>query len=236
MLTLGQAIELFSDQVGQGRDPGKEINLVCAKLVREQDCYGSYELVAFTVTADADGQGFITLPVRYIDIRGAVETSVANSVCAIPLPIRNNWYEFTIGNLGMLKGSNPMEGIIPITMSEGDTQRRFKVPVCPTPGSLAYFYCICKRDFLFMENDDDVLPVWSEDAIERGLNARKKMYAEDYAREGQLWDQSSKSLAAHTANVTGSQALGKVQIDDDYLVGDLGGMEGWGGNYGGGWY
>ena len=233
MLTLGVAIELFSDQVGAGRDPGKEINLVCAKLIREQDCYGSIELVQFTVTTDSDGQGFITLPVRYIAIRGAAETTIANSFCRMPLRIRNEGYEYAVGNLGMLKGSDPMRGIIPMPMAEGDTTRRYKVPACPTVGSLAYFTCICKRDFIFMENDDDVLPVWSEEAIENGLNARKKKYAEDYVRAAQLWDEAKVALATQTDNATGSEALGKVQVEDDWSIGCLGDGEGWGGY---GWY
>ena len=234
MLTLGQGIELFSDQVGAGRDTGKEINFVCERLIKNNDCVGSLELVTFTVTADANGQGFITMPDRYAAIRGAVETTISGSVCRYPLPIRNGWYEYTVGNLGMIKGSDALRGIIPIPMSEGDTNRQYKVPVCPTVGSLAYFTCVCKRAFLFMENDDDVLPVQNVAAIEKGINARKKMYAEDYARESQLWDEAVRLLSEENDNATGSEALGKVSVDDDFLVGDLGGGEGWGGGWG--WY
>ncbi len=239
MLTLGQAIVLLSDQVGAGRDAGKEINLVCERLIKANDCIGSLELVTFTVTADANGEGFITMPDRYSAIRGAVETTISGSVCRYPLTVRNGWYEYTVGNLGMIKGSDALRGIIPIPMAEGDTNRKYKVPVCPTEGSLAYFTCICKRAFLFMEDEDDVLPVQNVAAIEKGLNARKKAYAEDYARESQLWNEATMRLSEENDNSTGSEALGKVSVDDDWGVGSLGGMEGWGGgygSYGGGWY
>ncbi len=233
MLILGNALVLLSDQVGAGRDAGKEINLVTERLIKQNDCIGSIELVQFTVTADADGQGFITLPDRYTAIRGAAETTISGSFCRVPLRIRNETYEYAVGNLGMLKGSDAMRGIIPIPMAEGDTSRRYKVPVCPTVGSLAYFTCICKRAFQFLEDDDDVLPCWNVSAIEKGINARKKMYSEDYARESQLWNEANTLLAEENDNATGSEALGKVQIDDDWEVGCLGGGEGWGG-YGGG--
>ncbi len=238
MLTLGEAIVLLSDQVGAGRDPGKEINLVCERLIKQNDCIGSLELVTFTVTADANGEGFITMPDRYSAIRGAVTTTIADSRCARPLEIRNGWYEYAPGNLGMLKGSDGLRGIIPIPMSEGDTNRKYKVPVCPTTGSLAYFTCVCKRAFLFLEDDDDVLPVQNVAAIEKGINARKKAYAEDYQRESQLWNEANTRLSEENDNATGSEALGKVQFDDDFSIGCLGGGEGWGygGGYGGGWY
>ncbi len=233
MLTLGQALELLSDQVGAGRDPGKEINLVTERLIKQNDCIGSIELVQFTVTTDSDGQGFITLVDRYAAIRGAAETTIANSFCRVPLRIRNETYEYAVGNLGMLKGSDAMRGIIPIPMAQGDTQRKYKVPACPTVGSLAYFTCICKRAFQFLENDDDALPCWNVSAIEKGINARKKMYAEDYARESQLWDEATRLLSEENDNATGSEALGKIQIDDDWEMSRLGDGEGWGGY---GWY
>ncbi len=237
MLTLGVAIELLSDQVGAGRDPGKEINLVTERLIKANDCIGSLELVTFTVTADSSGEGFITMPDRYEAIRGAVGTSIANSKCARPMEIRNGWYEYAPGNLGMLRGSDGLRGIIPIPMAQGDTNRKYKVPVCPTVGSLAYFTCVCKRAFLFLENDDDVLPCWNVSAIEKGINARKKMYAEDYARESQLWNEANTLLAAEDDNSTGSEALGKVQFDDDFELGCIGDSERWGGwGYGNGWY
>ncbi len=235
MLTLGQAIELLSDQIGAGRDAGKEINLVCERLIKNNDCVGSLELVTFTVTADANGEGFITMPDRYAAIRGAVATTIADSRCARPLEIRNGWYEYAPGNLGMLKGSDGLRGIIPIPMAEGDTNRKYKVPVCPTVGSLAYFTCVCKRAFIFLENEDDVLPVQNVAAIEKGLNARKKAYAEDYAREAQLWNEATMRLSEENDNSVGSEALGKVQWDDEFQMGCLGDSERWGGWGYGGW-
>src|SRR5205823_3723755 len=151
--------------------------------------------------------------------------------------IRNHWYEYAPGNLGMIKGSEPLRGIIPIPKAEGDTLVKYKVPVCPTVGSQAYFTCICKRAFLFIEEDSEVLPVQNVGALKLGLKALDKEDAEDFVRADQLWTQGKTLLAQETDNETGSEALGKVQMEDDYSLGDLGfevgswGYGGWG--YGG---
>ena len=148
MLDLSDALSILSPFIGANLDPVQRLNLVTERYLKSGDPVGSLELVTFTVTSDVNGQGFITLPSRYSAIRGAVETTIANSFCLYPLKIRNGWYEFAPGNLGMLVGSDPMRGIIPITNSQGQTTRQYKVPVCPTPGSNAYFTCICKIAFL----------------------------------------------------------------------------------------
>lgn len=235
MLTLSDMLNLLSGFIGANLDPVQRINLVQERYLKSTDCVGSLELVAITVTTDANGQGFITLPARYNAIRGAVHTNIANSFCAFADRIRNEGYEFAPGNLGMLVGSDPLRGIIPVTPSQGDTLRKYKVPSCSTVGSLTYFTCICKIAFQFFENDSDVLPVQNIGALKLGLKALDKEDAEDYVRAEQLWNQGKTLLAQETDNETGSEALGKVQVDDDFGIGYLG-FEGDGWCYGyGGW-
>lgn len=233
MLTLSDFLNLLSPFIGANLDPVQRFNLVQERYLKSTDCVGSLELVTFTVTADADGQGFIELPDRYQAIRGAVETTIANSKCAMPLNLRNKWYEYAPGNLGMIKGSDGMRGIIPITKAQGDTLVKYKVPVCPTPGSNAYFTCICKRAFVFLEKDSDIPAVQNVGANKLGLKALDKEDAEDYVRAEQLWQQGKILLAQESDNETGSEALGKVQVEDDFSLSELG-FEGWGYGYGGG--
>jgi len=137
----------------------------------------------------------------------------------------------------MLKGSDAMRGIIPITNSQGGSGVQYKVPVCPSPGSNAYFTCICKLAFQMFENDTDVLPVQNLGALKLGLKALDKEDSEDYVRAEQLWNQGKTLLAEETSNNTGPQALGKVQFDDDFALSGLGNeMYGWGwGGWGWDW-
>jgi hypothetical protein len=232
-ITLIQALDLLSDSIGANKDGATEINLVCERYLNSGDPPGSLELVTFIVTADSNGQGFITLPDRYQAIRGAVETTIANSLCLYPLEIRNGWYEFAPGNLGMLKSSDPMRGIIPITKSAPTDPVKYKVPVCPTPGSNAYFTCICKLAFQILEGDDAILPIQNIGALKLGLKALAKEDAEDYVRAKQLWDEGKVLLAEQKDNETGAEAYGKVQFDDDFQLANLG--SDWGSPFWYGW-
>ncbi len=241
MLRLGDAIELLQSYVSANLSAVDRINQVCERYLKSTDPVGSIELVSFTVTTDANGEGFITLPARYEAIRGAVNKTTATSVCGWAVRIRNNQYEYAPGNLGMLRGSDGMRGIIPIPQGDSSAQgysnlRQFKVPSCITVGSLSYFVCLCKRAWLMLTNDDDVLAVWNVGALKMGLKALDKEDAEDWARAKELWSDGKTLLAEEDDNQTGSEALGKVQVDDDFCIADLGGGEGWGGwGYGGGW-
>src|SRR6266404_5093883 len=127
MLELGSAVELLAPFVGANLDPVQRINLVCERYLKALDPVGSLELVTFTVLTDADGQGFISLPERYAAIRGAVETNIPNSKCAWPVPVQGNYYEYAVGSIGMIKGSDALRGIIPIPSAEGDILRKYKV-------------------------------------------------------------------------------------------------------------
>lgn len=235
MLSLSDALNLLQTFIGANLDPVQRLNLVMERYLKANDCVGSLELVTFTVTTDANGEGFITLPARYQAIRGAVETNISNSKCAMPVRVRTKWYEYAPGNMGMIRGSDGMRGIIPITNDSTGTSVVYKVPVCPTPASVTYFTCICKRAFQFLENDSDVLPVQNVGALKLGLKALDKEDAEDYVRAEQLWNQGKTLLAQETDNETGSEALGKVAVDDDFCLANLGQEDGWGGWGWGGW-
>lgn len=215
-LKLSDAINLLVNDIGANLDPATEINLVCEKLLNSCDPPGSLERVTFVVTADANGEGFITLPDRYQAIRGAVENFTQTSPCGLPIQIRNGWYEYAPGNLGMITGSDPMRGIIPLTKSNQSDPVQYKVPSCPTEGSFTYFTCICKLAFLLLQNDNDILPVQNINALQTGLLARAKKRASDYNRESQLWAKAISECNEQKDNYEGAQAQGKVQFDDDF--------------------
>jgi hypothetical protein len=237
MLDLSTAVQLLSQYVGANKEPKIQIYLACDYFLKCGDPVGSLERVTFTVTTDSTGQGFITLPDRYETIRGAVNNPTSTSPCGAPLRLQNDYYEFQPGNLGMLKGSDPMRGIIPIQLTQTDTTtyldsglvpRHFKVPACPTEGTITYFTLICKRASLNLTDDDAILPVWNLNALKYGLKALDKEDAEDYARADELWEKGKAKLADEKENQTGPEALGKVQMDDDFCLSGLG-QEGWGG-------
>lgn len=245
MLTLGTAVELLSQYIGANKEPKVQINLACEYFLKCGDPVGSLERVTFIVTADANGEGFITLPDRYEAIRGAVEhpTSTPQTyLCGPGLRLRNDYYEFQPGNLGMIKGDAASLGIIPIQLTQSDTTtyldaglvpRHYKVPVCPAQGDQSFFTLICKRAFLFLTDDDAVLPIWNLSALTYGLKALDKRDAEDYPREKELWDMGKTCLADEKENQVGPEALGKVQMDDDFSIGCLGSEFGYGWGWGG---
>lgn len=228
-LSLIQSVDLLANSIGANKDAATEINLVCERYLNSSDPPGSLERVTFTVISDANGEGFITLPNRYQAIRGAVGTTIQDSKCQYPLQIRNGWYEYAPGNLGMLKGSDPMRGIIPIPKSAPTDPVKYKVPACPTPGSNVYFTCICKLAFQILEGDDAILPIQNLGALKLGLKALGKEDAEDYVRANQLWTQGKTLLAEQKDNETGAEAYGKVQYDDDFELGLMSdfGFGGW---------
>jgi len=229
LLKLSDSINLLTNSFGANLDPATELNFVCQKLLDSCDPPGSLERVTFVVTADSNGEGFIELADRYQAIRGAVENPTSTSLCGLPLAIRNGWYEYTTGNLGMLKSSDPLRGIIPITKDDPTDPVKYKVPACPTAGSFTYFTCICKLAFQLLENDDDVLPIQNLNALETGLLARAKKRVNDFAREKELWAQAIQELNDQKDNYDGAQSQGKVQYEDDWEMSRLGSdYYGWG--------
>ena len=86
----------------------KYLNLALESLLRGYEGENSRDVVSFVVQPDENGEGFITMPRRYLAIRGAV------TGCGFPLRIRNGWYEYSPGQIGMKLGSDSMRGIIPL--------------------------------------------------------------------------------------------------------------------------
>lgn len=244
MLTLQTAVELLSQYIGANKEPKIQIYLAYDYFLKYSDPVGSLERVTFSVTADSDGQGFITLPDRYETIRGVVEnptTTPQTYLCGPALKLRNDYYEFQPGNLGMIKGDAASIGVIPIQLTQSDTTtyldaglvpRHFKVPVCPTSGSQSFFTLICKRASVYLTDDDAILPCWNLSALTYGLKALDKRDAEDYAREKELWGMGLECIAQEKENQVGPEALGKVQMDDDFCIGNLGNEFGWGWGWG----
>lgn len=231
MLTLADQLNLLAQYIDARQEPKQRINLVQERYLKAGDWDGTLERVSFTVTTDANGEGFITLPARYEAIRGVVENPTSTAwLSGRPLDIRNSWYEYAPGNLGMIKGSDAMRGVIPVPGTELAPERRYKVPVRPTIGSQWFFTAICKRAFQMLEDDDDIPPIQNLGALKFGLKALSKEDAEDYVRAGELWDDGKRMLAEEKDNVTGPEAYGKIQVDDDYVLDMLGVEEyGWGG-------
>lgn len=221
LLTLQDAIQFVRNDIGANHDPATRINLVCEKYLFLCDPPGSLERVTFVVNADANGEGFIELPPRYQAIRGAVENPTETSTCGFPLRMRNGWYEYLPGNLGMIRGSDPLRGIIQIPKSAPTDPVKYKVPACPSAAEQTFFTCICKLAFQLLENDDDVLPITNINALRKGLRALSKEDANDFVRSDQLWAQGTADLNKETDNEEGPASQGKVQFDDDWCVGYL---------------
>ena len=87
-----------------------------------------------------------------------------------------------------------------------------------------------------LTDDNDVLAVWNVGALKMGLKALDKEDAEDYARAEETWQKGKMLLAEESDNQTGSEALGKIQVDDDFCVGGLGDNFGYGWAYGDSYY
>lgn len=223
LLTLQTAIQFVRNDIGANNDPATRINLTCEKFLFKCDPPGSLERVTFVVNSDANGEGFIELPERYQAIRGAVEnpTETFSACGGRALSIRNGWYEYTPGNLGMLRGSDPLRGIIPIPKSAPDDPVTYKVPACPTEGTQTFFTAICKLAFVLLEDDTDILPITNINALRKGLRALSKEDANDFVRAKQLWEQGIEDLCSEKDNEEGPASQGKVQFDDDWEVGNL---------------
>lgn len=89
-------------------DEDKYLNLALESLLRGYEGENSRDIVNFVVQPDANGEGFITMPRKYLAIRGAT------TGCGFPLQVRNPWYETAPGQIGKKLGSDAMRGIIPL--------------------------------------------------------------------------------------------------------------------------
>jgi hypothetical protein len=232
VLTLEQAINLLSRQIGANLDAAQRINEVCERYLVHGDPPGSIELVTFVVTTDANGQGFITLPTRYQAMRGVVKNTDSTQLCGWPLHVQNGFYQFLPGNLGMIKYTLEQAGVLLLPKSAPTDPVKYKVPVCAGVGTLNYFTCVCKLAFQMLENDTDPLPISNIGALKLGLKAIAKEEAEDQLRANQYWAEGEVLLAKQKDNETGAESYGKIQFEDDYALACLNESYGW---YEGGW-
>jgi hypothetical protein len=98
------------------------------------------------------------------------------------------------------------------------------------------FTCICKIAYFPLADDNDEVTPGNLGAIRLGLEALQKEDAGDLLRAGQLWDEGRRLLAEESEDDVGAASEGKVQVEDDFELGCLGGEGGWGyGGYGYEW-
>ena len=95
--------------------------------------------------------------------------------------------------------------------------------------TIGFFSAVLKRAFIPLTNDDDELPIDNLNALQAAIDALAKRDASDYTRQGQLIGQAKGFLSEESADETGPEAEGSLNIDDDFLMSELG--DGYGGHY-----
>ncbi len=88
------------------------------------------------------------------------------------------------------------------------------------------FTCVCKKAFIPLTSDNDEMPVDNLNALQAAIDALAKRDASDYTRQSQLIGEGKRLLGEQSADETGPQAEGVIQIDDDYNMAEL--SEGYG--------
>src|SRR5258707_15736193 len=93
--------------------------------------------------------------------------------------------------------------------------------------AIGFFSCVLKRTFVPLTNDNDELPIDNLNALQSAIDALAKRDASDYARQGELLAQAKGWLNEESADETGPEAEGSIQVDDDYAMDGLGDRYGW---------
>jgi hypothetical protein len=118
--TLTDARTFLSRYGGAGNSFVDRLNFVIARLLPEVNSKGTKVPARFAVYTDNDGNSVVTLPRELESIlAGAWQSPVQNAVpgtffCGRPLPVRNDWFEFTTSGPGDHVGSDTRRGIIPL--------------------------------------------------------------------------------------------------------------------------
>ena len=99
--------------------------------------------------------------------------------------------------------------------------------------TIALFSAVCKKAFIPLTNDVDELPIDNLNALQSAIDALAKRDASDYARQAQLIAEGKRLLSEQSADETGAEAEGVIQIDDNYSMEEF--SEGYGA-YGRGWW
>ena len=82
--------------------------------------------------------------------------------------------------------------------------------------TIGFFSCVCKRNFIPLTSDNDELPIDNLNALQSAIDALAKRDASDYTRQQELLKQAKDWLNEESADETGPEAEGALQIADDY--------------------
>lgn len=93
--------------------------------------------------------------------------------------------------------------------------------------TIAIFSAVCKKAFVPLTSDNDELPIDNLNALQSAIDALAKRDASDYTRQGELLAQAKGWLNEESADETGPEAEGSIQVDDDYAMDGLGDRYGW---------
>jgi hypothetical protein len=93
--------------------------------------------------------------------------------------------------------------------------------------TIGFFSCVCKKSFIPLTSDNDELPIDNLNALQDAIDALAKRDASDYTRQGQLLAQAKGWLNEESADETGPEAEGNIQVDDEYNMSALGDGYGW---------
>lgn len=88
--------------------------------------------------------------------------------------------------------------------------------------TIAIFSAVCKKAFVPLTSDDDELPIDNLNALQSAIDALAKRDASDYTRQGELLAQAKGWLNEESADETGPEAEGSIQVDDEYDMAGLG--------------
>src|ERR1043166_8724369 len=104
MLTLGDAKSTLSRYIGANNVAVDRINLVTERLLKSTNARGTKVRARFGIYTDVDGQSVITLP-RSLNTVLAGNIVTCTTTCgtaySAPLRVRNSWYEFLPGGVGV---------------------------------------------------------------------------------------------------------------------------------------
>ena len=93
--------------------------------------------------------------------------------------------------------------------------------------TIGFFTAVLKRAFVPLTSDNDEMPIDNLNALQDAIDALAKRDASDYTRRGQLIQSGKQFLSEQSADETGPQSEGSIQIDDDYDMAGQGGDHGW---------
>lgn len=85
------------------------------------------------------------------------------------------------------------------------------------------FIAVCKKEFVFLTNDNQRMPISNIGALRDGLEALQKEDASAFGAADELWARADKLLATESQDDEGAGAQGTVQVNDDFDLASIGG-------------